>query len=85
MKDTFIKVLSALIGADSSNSEVQELKARIEGLEQALVFKAAELDKMQEIISVLVMTNPHIKVAGMQGHDPQSYISGSSDPGRVLN
>jgi len=84
MKETFIKALSTLIGVDSSG-EIQELKGRIESLEQILILKLSEMDKIQEIMSVLVMTNPHIKVKGLESQDPKSFISGSADPDRILN
>ena len=90
MKNTFIKVLSNLLGANASepqgsSTEVLALRQRLENLEQAFLIKAAELEKVQEIISVLVMTNPHIKISGLEQQDPTAFVSGSSDPDRILN
>ena len=90
MRETFIRILTTLLGLDThvDSGDVANLHARIEDLENAAVFRHTALTKIQEIISVLVATNPHIKVAGLVGQDEQqtaAHISGSNDPDRILN
>ena len=86
MRETFIKVLSLLIGAEpQSDAQLEELYYRIENLEQLLFKTSADLEKVQEVMSVLVMTNPHIRLTGNDNQASAAFLSGSDDPDRILN
>lgn len=88
MKNTFISVLSSILGVEEEEkSNNKNLERRIEALEQALILKAAEVDRMQEVVTLLVMTNPHVRVSGKQNtaSSQMSAFSGSIDPDRILN
>ena len=92
MKERFIKVLATLIGADQSiepdqpDPEQKQLQTisfkELDEITMLLVTHAEEIERLKELVSVLVLTSPHMRIAAMEPPEG-TIISGST--GRVLN
>lgn len=91
---TFLDVISMFFVGSSNESsryqhQIDELTRQITELRATVTMQAEELLRMQDIISLLVMTNAHIRVAGLSNNslsDEYNALSGSLDgSGRLLN
>lgn len=60
---------------------------RLEALEHAFMEKAAEFEQMKEMMTMLLMTNPNVRVVGAEDHQDlmTSGSTGEGPDGRLLN
>lgn len=82
-REGIVRTLAALLGVELSVED--DVSDRVETLEQVVVAKVEELDAVKEAVTLLIMTNPNLRVVAATPDVDAMAVSGSSRDGKLLN
>lgn len=64
----FVNTLGTMLGVRSGSTDaskrVADMSDRVETLEQLFIEKAAELEQVKHVLTMLMMSNPNVRVVG---------------------